>query len=200
MTSQNASHVRLPPATPTDGRTDGRTNEESWSPSRDTPSSVTRTRTYGDLTFIQVLEEAIDALEAAGTRLGSPRTEQRDEIHPWTRRAIYWRDRNQCAWCQRGFDTAGMLVLDHITPWAAGGSDRSDNLRTLCVPCNDERSNYATDTYTRVLPVGLCDRCAGRATPTRRAHYIDPESTFRQPIFCGNCGTVRDCTDRKRVL
>ena len=44
----------LPYANPTCdsyGRTDGRTNEEPRSPSRDTSSSVTRTRTYGGSIF-----------------------------------------------------------------------------------------------------------------------------------------------------
>jgi len=64
------SHNDIPLATPTCdsyGRTDGRTNEESWSPSRDTPSSVTHARTYGDLTFAHVLviAEAARAVRAA---------------------------------------------------------------------------------------------------------------------------------------
>ena len=44
------SHNVLPYASPTCdsyGRTDGRTYEESFSPTRDNSPSVTRTRTYG---------------------------------------------------------------------------------------------------------------------------------------------------------
>lgn len=64
------SHNDIPCATPTCdsyGRTDGRTNEEPWSPSRDAPSSVTHARTYGDLTFAHVLviAEAARAVRAA---------------------------------------------------------------------------------------------------------------------------------------
>ena len=181
-------------------RTNGRTNGDVFSPTGDNQTSVTRARTYGDGSLADCLHEAIDALEVSRNRLGGGRYEPRADIHPWTRRAIYWRDQNQCAWCRRGFDEAGMLVLDHIQPWADGGSDRSDNLRTLCVPCNEERSNYATDVYSRVTPVGYCDRCTQRPNAEYRWHQLDPESTFKARIFCGRCGCVNDCTDRRRVL
>jgi hypothetical protein len=151
-----------------------------------------------------ILDDAAEALELASTRLGAPRIgEERAEIHPWLRRSIYWRDGNRCGWCYRGWD-AGMLVLDHIRPWADGGSDRSDNLRTLCVPCNEKRSNFATDTYTRVTSVGMCDHCHTRprwdADNNLTVYELDPESTFRQAIFCGRCGNVDVCTDEGRVL
>ena len=50
---QNRAHAQAHaqasgPSNATDGRTHGRTNEDWLSPSRDTSSSVTRTRTYGD--------------------------------------------------------------------------------------------------------------------------------------------------------
>lgn len=183
-------------------RTDGRTNGESWLSRGDISPSVTRGRSYGDFLLAECLEEAAAALEAAQTRMGAPRIgEQREEIHPWTRRAIYWRDGNRCDWCHRGFDEAGMLVLDHIQPWADGGSDRSDNLRTLCVPCNDGRSNFATDAYKRVQPVGMCDRCYARPRwGVVEDGELDPESTFRLPVFCGRCGVVDVTTDPARVL
>ena len=42
----------VPERTPTNERTNGRTNEESFSPTRDHPSSfVTRTRAYGDVSL-----------------------------------------------------------------------------------------------------------------------------------------------------
>lgn len=201
------SHNSLPYATPTCdsyGRTDGRTNEESWLRTRDHLASVTRAHTYDDSHLADCLEEAALALGAARTRLGAPRVgEQREPIHPWLRRAIYWRDGNRCGWCFKGFDD-GMLVLDHIKPWADGGTDRSDNLRTLCEPCNDDRSNYSTDSYTRVVAVGMCDHCYIRprwdAEGRVVCHELDVESEFRQSVFCGRCGRVDITTDERRVL
>ena len=99
-----------------------------------------------------------------------------------------------------------MLVLDHIRPWADGGSDLSDNLRTLCEPCNNGRSNFATDAYSRVTPIGMCDRCWSRPTWNPEEwdylplHELDPDSMFRLAIFCGRCGNIDVSTDEGRVL
>lgn len=51
MTSHTLSHMRVPYASPdcdSYGRTDGRTNEESWLSTRDIRPYVTHARTYGD--------------------------------------------------------------------------------------------------------------------------------------------------------
>ncbi len=34
-----------------------------------------------------------------------------------------------------------MLVVDHVTPWDAGGATVTDNLQTLCETCNGGKSN-----------------------------------------------------------
>ena len=152
----------------------------------------------------QALADFTAAIDAAPERMGTPRLEPREPIHPWLRRAIYWRDSNQCGWCSAGWSDDNPLELDHIVPWAAGGSDRSDNLRTLCHNCNEARSNRATDAWVRVSPVGLCDHCHTRPRWDENSHLtireLDPDSTFRLPIFCGRCGNVGVTTDPRRVL
>jgi 5-methylcytosine-specific restriction endonuclease McrA len=42
-----------------------------------------------------------------------------------------WKD-DRCAWC----NTVDELVLDHIIPVAAGGSNDRTNSQTLCQTCN----------------------------------------------------------------
>lgn len=81
------------------------------------------------------------AQPAIGPRHPVIRTGERPEIDPLVRIAVYSRDGNTCRACRRwvGLETKN---LDHILPWSAGGPDTSTNLRLLCPPCNDERSNY----------------------------------------------------------
>lgn len=50
------------------------------------------------------------------------------------RAAIFYRDAYRCALCPG----AGEEV-DHIIPIAAGGTDDSANLRTLCGSCHEQR-------------------------------------------------------------
>lgn len=59
----------------------------------------------------------------------------RAHISNSTRQTVYARDGHRCVVC----GTADRLSLDHIIPWSASGSDKPDNLRTLCVPCNSRK-------------------------------------------------------------
>lgn len=145
------------PSIATDGRTDGRTYAEHCSPTSETSPLGTRGRAYDDSPLADLIEEAIDALEAAYERMPVVRSGEREPIPAWLRTAIYCRDEYTCQWCASRF---GMLHLDHIVPWSAGGGDNSANLRTLCAGCNEVRSNRATDRWARALPVGFCDDCA----------------------------------------
>lgn len=94
------------------------------------------------------------------------RTGERAPISRLVRQLVYKRDRWTCQNCgDCPFAAAkdrrsGPLHLDHIKPWSAGGSDRSDNLRTLCEPCNMQRSNYVTGQEVAALPiVRICAPC-----------------------------------------
>jgi hypothetical protein len=96
------------------------------------------------------------------------RSGERDPISPTVRFLIHMRDNWICRWCGFIQDPARpsqhiYLQADHIVPWSAGGSDRSDNLRSLCNLCNERRSNHITDMdHARARPVvAACDPCRG---------------------------------------
>jgi hypothetical protein len=59
----------------------------------------------------------------------------RAHISKTVRAAVYARDGHRCLDC----GATDRLSLDHIIPWSAGGSDKPDNLRTLCIPCNSHK-------------------------------------------------------------
>jgi 5-methylcytosine-specific restriction endonuclease McrA len=48
------------------------------------------------------------------------------------RRVVLLRDGEFCVWCGARED----LTLDHIVPWARGGTNRIENLQPLCAGCN----------------------------------------------------------------
>ncbi len=64
-----------------------------------------------------------------------PRTESRPSIPRATRELVFRRDGHACVIC----GAEERLSLDHVIPFAFGGSDRPDNLRTLCHRCNSLR-------------------------------------------------------------
>lgn len=124
--------------------TDGRTNER-----RSTHAvvghlpAVTRARPYGEITSIGDVIAA--GIKPTGQRHDLNRTGERAEIPPAVRTAVWWRDRGRCELC--GWQRVnGPWHLDHITPWSAGGSDHTDNLRVLCEHHNLARSNYIDPT------------------------------------------------------
>lgn len=86
---------------------------------------------------------------------------RREPLPPGMRRAVLLRDRFTCLWCYsapRGRRV--LLEIDHVVPWSAGGADHPVNLRTLCEPCNQARSNRVTGDERRPLPIVLrCRRC-----------------------------------------
>jgi 5-methylcytosine-specific restriction protein A len=148
-----------------------------------------------------------DGSTAERTPYTRPAGDRRKEFDKSFRRLIHQRDRWRCQWCawspfeprhyKSWVEPSTMLQLDHIIPWASGGSDRSDNLRTLCDGCNERRSNYTADMHlVTVLPVvNWCDPCLEENDfgPSDALGAIDPI-----PVFCGSCKrnsitTIRDC-------
>lgn len=180
------------------GRTDGRTDGEPTHLGRtNLPFGYAREKAQPEISLAELIDEFADAIERARGRHPIKRTGERDPIPKWLRRAIHRRDGWECLFCGMGPFTQGYdgspLQLDHIQPWSAGGSDRSDNLRTLCEPCNTDRSNYRIDDRARVLPIGYCDECfrtwwAGRPG--------DDEPII---AFCYRCKHPRPVTDRSRL-
>ena len=121
---------------------------------------------------------------------------ERLPIDPYKRRLVYARDGYACQYCGLQVppdDPApgSVLQLDHIIPWSARGSDRSDNLRTLCGPCNEARSNFRLAYPVRVVGVAAyCYWCA--VTSGRYDPYPQEEldEVSWAPAYCGHCGTA----------
>lgn len=53
------------------------------------------------------------------------------------RRALIKRDGHRCKVCGATCD----LTIDHIVPRSRGGSNRLENLRLLCEPCNQDKGD-----------------------------------------------------------
>lgn len=101
-----------------------------------------------------------------GERFPVVRTGEREPIPYQLRSAVWLRDKGICQKC--GVRNPKPWQLDHIVPWSAGGTDDSTNLRVLCEPCNQNRSNYDdATTFARRPVTWWCHRC-----------YSDPEWTF----------------------
>lgn len=67
-----------------------------------------------------------------------------DPVGETIRYQVLNRDRN-CVLCGAG-PKQGNLQVDHIIPRSKGGSNKIENLQTLCAPCNRGKSNRdATD-------------------------------------------------------
>lgn len=84
------------------------------------------------------------------------------------------------------------LELDHLIPWSANGSDRSDNLRTLCGYCNAARSNQVETNPPRLI--GVVRRCYWCAFNARELPDtvidISVGDLARIAAYCGRCGTT----------
>lgn len=70
-------------------------------------------------------------------------------ITPTRRLAIYLRDGFACAYC--GVDLhntqRGGIALDHLVCRSVGGSNKSENLVTVCKPCNSKRGDTKWTKY-----------------------------------------------------
>lgn len=125
------------------------------------------------------------------------RTGERQPIAPYTRRLIYERDGYACQLCGRAVEPTTawpglVLQLDHVIPWSALGSDRSDNLRSLCGDCNEQRSNYVDPNPPRLVGVARsCYWCAKtRGDLPDHLLEADPGGLDRVKVYCGRCGTT----------
>ena len=58
----------------------------------------------------------------------------------FTRRNIFFRDRNRCQYCGKVF-LQNELNLDHVVPLSRGGTSSWDNVVCACIPCNSRKGN-----------------------------------------------------------
>lgn len=143
-------------------RTDGRTDERTQSPIQNvtiSPLSDAHARVQDLPSDVMTLADVLAAgVLPTGERFPVTRTGERAPI-PWhIRSAVWYRDRGTCQFCK--WEKPKPWHLDHIHPWSSGGSDRTENLRLLCEPCNMKRSNYDDRNPTLKRPVTWwCHRC-----------------------------------------
>jgi 5-methylcytosine-specific restriction endonuclease McrA len=64
----------------------------------------------------------------------------REEIPPSLRYEVLTRDKSTCQKCGRKAPEVELQV-DHIVSWSCGGPTVIDNLQTLCMDCNQGKSN-----------------------------------------------------------
>lgn len=140
---------------------------------------------------------AADAPVPIGQRHPVIRRGDRDEIAPMLRSLIWHRDRGRCQMCGR---SDVIMELDHIVPWSAGGPDVSTNLRLLCGPCNERRSNFQTLELERPSAVTpICDRCMKIEGDGWYRRFTHPDAVHH-PAFCGTCKRPSTVTDPARLL
>lgn len=147
--------------------------------------------------WVKLAADIIDALNRQRERHPVVRTGAREPTDIYKRRLIFIRDGYTCQWCGRHTDpddpAPGMeLVLDHVLPWSANGSDRSDNLRTLCYRCNEDRSNYIEPNPPRLIGVtASCYWCARQKGEMPNLLVgVPPRELDRIPAFCGRCSAA----------
>jgi 5-methylcytosine-specific restriction endonuclease McrA len=58
----------------------------------------------------------------------------------FTRRNIFYRDRNRCQYCGKTFQQKE-LNLDHIIPISRGGTSCWENVVCACIPCNTRKGD-----------------------------------------------------------
>jgi len=120
------------------------------------------------------------AFRSTGERWPRLRTGERVRITGIKRRLIFERDGHSCRSCGLHLLYAE-VEIDHIIPWSAYGSDWSCNLRVLCGPCNQDRSNFRSGLDDDQRPY-VATACAGCAP------YETDEDMY--PAYCGRCGVV----------
>lgn len=82
-----------------------------------------------------LIRQACQQLNEQPTRPASPH--KRQPIRPSVRFAVLSRDHYRCVCCGRSAEVDGVkLEVDHRIPVAKGGTNRLDNLQTLCMTCN----------------------------------------------------------------
>jgi 5-methylcytosine-specific restriction endonuclease McrA len=87
----------------------------------------------------------------------------------FTRRNIFFRDRNRCQYCGKVFPQRD-LNLDHVVPLSRGGRSGWDNVVTACVPCNSRKGCRMPEAAGMAL-IRAPKRPAGH--PILRASWIE---------------------------
>ena len=159
---------RIPNRNPTDGRTDGRTNEDDnyGRENRTVVDASAQARNDGPVKLGEVIESGFMREQQ---RHPTVRIGERAEIPGHVRAAVWYRDRGRCELCPPDRQP-GVLHLDHIVPWSAGGIDATTNLRLLCEWHNQDRSNWIDHARPKRAATWWCALCYG---PEAHWQYIN---------------------------
>jgi 5-methylcytosine-specific restriction endonuclease McrA len=88
----------------------------------------------------------------------------------FTRRNIFYRDRNRCQYCGKTFPQRE-INLDHVKPISRGGTSRWENVVCACIRCNTQKGDRLPEEAGMRL-VRKPRRPAG--LPLLRASWIGP--------------------------
>ena len=88
----------------------------------------------------------------------------------FTRRNIFYRDRNRCQYCGGVFPQKG-LNLDHVIPLSRGGGSGWENVVCACIRCNTRKGNRTPDEAGMQL-IRKARKPAGH--PMLRARWLGP--------------------------
>lgn len=69
-------------------------------------------------------------------------------IPPEVRKYVFQRDKYQCQSCGKT-KLETQLTIDHIIPLARGGSNDISNLHTLCLICNQKKTDNIDPRFRR---------------------------------------------------
>lgn len=89
------------------------------------------------------------------------------------RARIYQRDNFTCVYCQRQMSKmVRMRCVDHVIPYARGGSHRDDNLVTACKPCNAKKGCKTPSESEMPWPEGFGSYLTGGQLPVNGSRQV----------------------------
>jgi 5-methylcytosine-specific restriction endonuclease McrA len=60
---------------------------------------------------------------------------------PYSKRNVFARDSQKCAYCRKKIEKLEDCTIDHVVPRAQGGKSTWDNCVTSCKPCNHKKAD-----------------------------------------------------------
>lgn len=133
----------------------------------------------------------LDRLEEPVRRWPVRNREEREPISSQKRAIIHERDGGICRLCGTG---GHRLTVDHIIPRSAfeitdlAAADRSDNLVSACLDCNQRKSNYESIWTKRLGVVVACWYCLNPGYGEFDEPLDGLPYPVTVPVFCGRCG------------
>lgn len=145
----------------------------------------------GPSRFNEALASTLAKMQEPARRFPLVNLEPRVPIDSRKRAIIHARDGHQCRYCGTYTD---QMTVDHIVPRSAFRiedltiADRSDNLASACLDCNQDKSNFEHPMGKRLGVVAACWGCLN----PEPENWWELEGLERPelpvPVFCYRCG------------